>query len=160
MGRKRRQRSTTIRKRIEKKQREEARARKRDAKRSGKDQETMVLLVADRGAALTTSDALQDLNTRLGEAPIRGWTPHDLGGDQGLNWLAGAMKEASADGSDPLRVEMSERAKREIGDKLTQLEMAAPGLQIDWDESFNHLVRAVSQAEIIPEEEEEEGAEG
>lgn len=161
MGRKRRQRSTTIRKRIEKKQREEARARKREAKRSGKDNEIQVLMVVDRSAAVTSADILKDLNGRLAQAPIRGWTPHDLAGDQGLAWLADTMQEAGQDGSDPLRIELSEKSKRELGDKLTQLEMAAPGLGIEWDEGFPQLMRAISQAEeIIEEEDEDEDADG
>jgi hypothetical protein len=164
LSRKRRQRSTTIRKRIEKKQREVEKARRKEMKAAGgRLADVEVRIIVDRGSAEACAAALEDLGQRLAAEPIRGWTPADLGGDFGLAWLAERIREAMAEHEEgPLHVDILEGAKSPVLDKLSGLEIAAPGLKIDWESGFVELFQAVGRAEEIPppEPEPEEGEEG
>ena len=157
MSRKRRQRSTTIRKRIEKKQREEEKARRKRAKAAGgQESDIEVRLVIDRGAAEASAGAILDLNQRLSEAPIRGWTPADLGGERGLPWLAEQMQATLAEQTaDPIEVDITEGAKLDLLEKQAGLEIAAPGLGLDWGQGLGDLFAALSRADEIPEPEPE-----
>ncbi|MGE0708912.1 MAG: hypothetical protein AB7N76_22715 [Planctomycetota bacterium] len=163
MSRKRRQRSTTIRKRIEKQQREKDRQAKRSAKHSGQDDEVLLTMTVARGVAEACAAALADLDERLNEGPIRGWTADDLAGDHGVSWFGAALDEAaqSVDAGD-CTLEVERSAKQPLLDKLNALEMAAPGLGLDWEVGFQELSRALSHAEEPPPppppEEGEEGA--
>jgi hypothetical protein len=160
MGRKRRQRSTAIRKRIEKQQREKDRQARRAAKRAGKEDETVLIMTIDAGVAAACSVALTELGKRLEAGPIRGWSSDDVSGRHGLTWLAGALQEAGGGDERELVLEVARVAKEKLLDQLNGLEMAAPGLNVDWDVGFLDLSRALSQAEEPPPpEEDEEGAE-
>lgn len=158
MSKKRRQRSTTIRKRIEKKQREEEKARKKQAKAAGGQGTDIELrVVVGRGAAEACAAAILDLSQRLAAGPIRGWTPSDLGGEHGLVWLAERIQESlAAQGGDPLEVDILEGTKTELLDKQGGLEMAAPGLGLNWEQGFDDLFQALARAEELPEPEPEE----
>lgn len=157
MGRKRRQRSTAIRKRIEKKAREDEKARRR-AMKAGRRKDVVFEVYVPRESAEACSKAIGDLEQRLKAAPIRGWTTDDLSGEGGLAWLGNTLKEslAAEPDSGSLMVEVLGEAKRALLDKLTAIEMAAPGLQLDWEAGFPILARALSHAQERPEEEEEE----
>lgn len=157
MSKKRRQRSTTIRKRIEKKQREDQKQRRKAAKQGGAGD--VVIAQVSRGAAAACARALGELGGRLAQGPIRGWTPDDLAGEAGLGWLGDALHEAvEMQQDDPLSLELDASAQRNLLDRLGALEMAAPGLDLEWDPHFPELARAISKAEEPPSEEEEEAA--
>lgn len=156
MGRKRRQRSTAIRKRIEKKQREAEKQARREAKRSGRDSEIMLTMTVDAKIATDCATALQDLDTRLASGPIRGWSQNDFSGDNGLTWFAGALKEAGEGKSGATELEVDRAAQQELLNQLNALEMAASGLDLDWEVGFLQLARSLSHAEEPPPPEEEE----
>lgn len=157
MGRKRRQRSTTIRKRIEKKRREDDKARRKAAKAGGADADAILLAEVPRAEAQACATAIQDLGARLSAAPIRGWTEDDLAGTSGLAWLGDALYEAvETQDDDPLVLEVSFTGQRDLLDKLTALETAAPGLELDWEAGFPTITRAISRAEEPPAEDEDE----
>lgn len=157
MSKNRRQRSTAIRKRIEKKRREDKKAALRAGRRDGKDDETVLTVRVDREIATQTAAEIRALEKRLGEGPIRGWTPADLGdAKSGLGWLAGLMEAALAEGSGELELGVLRAAQGGLLDKLNALEMAASGLSVDWDAGFLPLSRAISHAEEPPPEEDEE----
>jgi len=161
MGRKRRQRSTAIRKRIEKKQREDDRARRKAAKAGGADADAVLLATVPRADAQACAAAIQELGARLGSAPIRGWTEDDLSGDSGLAWLGDALHEAvETQDEDPLILEVNFAGQRGLLDRLTALETAAPGLDLEWEAGFPAVIRAISRAEEPPSEDEDEEAEG
>lgn len=159
---KRRQRSTQIRKRIEKKQREEDKARKRQAKSQERDQDLVLRMIVARGPAEQVLGQIRDLEGRLAEGPIRGWTPDDLGGEHGLSMMAdmiGAALDRQQD--ERLVVELTLGARGPLLERLSALEMAAPGLKVDWEAGFDPVVQALGHAtEEVPEEQPEEGAEG
>ncbi len=162
MSRKRRQRSTSIRKRIEKKQREDEKQRRKAAKAAGTDEETMVVAEVPRASAAACAQALDDLGQRLHQSAIRGWTPADLRGEPaGLAWLGDALTEAleTNTADDPLPFELSQAAQRHLLDRLGALEMAAPGLDLAWEPGFPDLARALSKAEEPPSEDEDEAEE-
>jgi hypothetical protein len=160
MSKNRRQRSTAIRKRIEKKRREDKKAAIRAGRRAGKDDETVLTVRLDRNVAVQTAAEIRALEKRLAEGPIRGWTPSDLGDEKtGLGWLAGIMEAGSAESSaNELELGVLRRAQSGLLDKLNALEMACSGLSLDWDVGFLALSRAISHAEEPPPEEEEEDA--
>jgi hypothetical protein len=156
---KRKQRSTAIRKRIEKKQREEQRAKKKATKAAagqGGD-DVLVEFTLGREQVVACHAALTDLEKRLGQGSMRGWTPADLQGPHGLAAFARALGEAMQGDDDPVQVEVLEQAKGPLLDKLSALELAASGLKVAWDEAgFDQLVRALNQATEVEEEDEEE----
>jgi hypothetical protein len=158
---KRRQRSTQIRKRIEKKQREESKAKRRAAKNAGaggSGEELLLSFRLPRERIAACHSALQDLEARLSRESLRGWSTSDLQGEHGLSWFTSVLAEA-LEGSpqDPLTVEFLEPAKHPLLERLGALELAASGLKVSWDEAgFDELVRAVSQASEVAEEEPEE----
>lgn len=158
MSKNRRQRSTAIRKRIEKKRREDKKAAIRAGRREGKDDLTVLTVRVDRDVATQTAAEIRALEKRLGEGPIRGWTPADLGDEKtGLGWLAGLMEESLAQSSGgELELGVLRAAQGGLLDKLNALEMAASGLSLDWDAGFLALSRAISHAEEPPPEEDEE----
>lgn len=159
---KRRQRSTQIRKRIEKKQREEDKARKREAKSQERDQDLVLRMTVAREPAEAVLGQIRDLEGRLAEGPIRGWTPDDLGGEHGLTMMADMIGAALDRQSDErLVVELTVGARAPLLERLSALEMAAPGLKVDWEAGFDAVVQALGHAtEELPQEDEpEEGAE-
>ncbi|RMG08487.1 MAG: hypothetical protein D6731_21790 [Planctomycetota bacterium] len=165
MSRKRRQRSTAIRKRVEKKQREQAKAAKRKAKaaRAAGELGGIVRMRLRRAAASGAVAQIAAFEERLSEkGAIRGWSLDDLAQDWGLSWLRALLEEAlRADPGDLLEVELPEVAKTELTDRLSVLDPAAPGLGIEWDEGLAEVAAAVRTAELLVEEDEEEdGAEG
>ncbi|MCO5171327.1 MAG: hypothetical protein M9894_33920 [Planctomycetes bacterium] len=157
---KRKQRSTAIRKRIEKKQREEQRAKRKAQKAagagSGEDNLLFFRLPRERVAACHA--ALADLEARLAQGNLRGWSPSDLQGDYGLAWFGRVLGESlESSEADPLRVEFFEQARHPLLERMAALELAASGLKLPWDEAgFDDLLRALNQAEEVVEEEEEE----
>lgn len=160
---KRRQRSTQIRKRIEKKQREEDKVRKREAKGQAKDDEVVLRMLVARDAAEAALGQLRDLESRLAGGPIRGWTPEDLGGEHGLSTLAdlvGAALDRQTD--ERLVVELTVAARGPLLERLAALEIAASGLKVEWEAGLPEITQALSQAkeELPLEEPEGEGAEG
>ena len=161
MSRKRRQRSTAIRKRVEKKQREDAKTRKRLAKLKKGGLDGLMLTSISRHAAEAAVAALTDLETRLKEAPIRGWTEHDLADEYGLSWLNGFLQEVlAANPNANLAIEYPEAAKGPMSDKMGTLEVAAPGLKVDWDAGLHEVAQAFASAELFIEEEDDEEGEG
>ena len=161
MSRKRRQRSTAIRKRIEKKQREDKKAAIRAGKRSGKEDETPLTMRVDREVAAACAAEIRALAGRLAAAEqgqIRGWTTHDLGPDgRGLSWLADALATAcEGDTGSMVELAVLRVAQGTLLDKLNAIELAASGLGLDWDVGFLALSRAISHAEEPPEVEEDE----
>ncbi|MBL4850086.1 MAG: hypothetical protein JKY65_31545 [Planctomycetes bacterium] len=163
MSKNRRQRSTMIRKRIEKKRREDKKAAIRAGRRLGKDDEMMLTFRVDREVATKTAAELKSLGERLTAGPIRGWTTGDIGPDangpenSGLLWLAGALTTAAAEDEDSeLELGVLRAAQSGLLDKLNALEMAASGLGLDWDAGFLPLSRSISHAEEPPPEEEDE----
>lgn len=159
---KRKQRSTAIRKRIEKKQREEERAKKRATKAAGKGGDALLAFSLPRDRVEACRAALVDLEQRLAQGSMRGWTTADLQGEHGLAWLGRVLAEALGASDDPVRVEVLEQSKHPLLDRLSTLELAASGLKLAWDEAgFDQLVRALNQATEVGEDEpeEEEGAE-
>lgn len=159
---KRRQRSTAIRKRIEKRAREESKA-KRKAERAGGGKEggTLVVTTLERAKTDACCVALEDLTARLQRESIRGWSKADVEGDQNLGWLGALLREAlDADPeADPVSIEFFDENKAKLLDRLGALELAASGLRVAWDEAgFNDLVRALHSAEEAPEEEPEPSA--
>jgi len=158
MSKNRRQRSTAIRKRIEKKRREDKKAAIRAGRREGKDDETVLTVRLDRDVATNTAAEIRALEKRLNEGPIRGWTPADLGDEKsGLGWLAGVMETAcSEDSGSELELGVPRVAQGGLLDKLNALEMACSGLSLDWDVGFLSLSRSISHAEEPPPEEDEE----
>lgn len=156
MGRKRRQRSTAIRKRIEKKQREAEKQARREAKRSGRDREIMLTMTVDAQVATACATALQDLDSRLASGPIRGWSQNDFSGDNGLTWFAGALQEAGEGKQGATELEVDRAAQQELLNQLNALEMAASGLDLDWEVGFLQLARSLSHAEEPPPPEEDE----
>ncbi|MCA8922469.1 MAG: hypothetical protein KDD82_11710 [Planctomycetes bacterium] len=156
MSRKRRQRSTAIRKRIEKKQREDLKKKRKEEKGSDKERDEMVRAVIPRAAAQAFSSGILDLSSRLEAGPIRGWTNHDLEGDPGLEWLAEHVTARLEDPADPVEVYLLARAKGDMLDKLGSMEMAASGLGLDWESGFGVFTRALGQAEEWIDEEEDE----
>lgn len=156
---KRRQRSTAIRKRIEKRAREESKA-KRKAERAGGGKEggTLVVTSLERAKTEACCVALEDLTARLQRESIRGWSKADVEGDQNLGWLGSLLREAlDADAdADPVTIEFFDENKPKLLDRLGALELAASGLRVAWDEAgFNELIRALHSAEEAPEEEPE-----
>ena len=164
MGRKRRQRSTSIRKRIEKKQREDDKQRRKLAKRAGIDQDILLKMTVDRPLALACAAEISALGVRLAAGPIRGWTPSDLEGEDGnggLSWFGTLLQEAAdSDESAELECQVPLNAQQPVLDRLSALEMAAPGLDVDWEVGFARVARSLSHAEEPPppEEDEEEDA--
>ncbi|MEZ6188542.1 MAG: hypothetical protein R3F62_26515 [Planctomycetota bacterium] len=156
MSRKRRQRSTAIRKRIEKKQREDEKRRRKEEKGSDKERDELLRAMIPRRAAEAFSGGILDLAQRLQEGPIRGWTVDDLDGDPGLEWLAEHVRDRLQDPSDLVEVHLLARAKGDLLDKLSSMEMAASGLGLDWESGFGVFARTLGQAEELVEEEEEE----
>lgn len=162
---KRRQKSTQIRKRIEKKQREEDRARKREQKGMHQDADLVLRMVVDRAAAEAALGQLRDLESRLASGPIRGWTTADLQSENGLSELAdlvGAALDRQAPApegkEDRLVVELTVAARAPLLERLSALEMAAPGLKVEWESGLADVTRALGQAtEEVPEEPEPEG---
>ena len=161
MSRKRRQRSTAIRKRIEKKQREDKKAAIRAGKRSGKEDETSLTMRVDREVAAACAAEIRALAVRLAAAEqgqIRGWTTLDLGPEgRGLSWLGEALAAAieGAEGS-MVELQVMRVAQGTLLDKLNAIELAASGLDLDWEVGFLALSRAISHAEEPPEVEEDE----
>lgn len=160
---KRRQRSTAIRKRIEKRAREESKA-KRKAERAGggKDGGTLVRTSLDRAQTDACCVALEDLTARLQRETIRGWSRADVEGEHNLGWLGQLLREAlDADPeADPVTIELFDEAKPRLLDRLGALELAAPGLRVAWDEAgFNDLIRALNSAEEAGDEEPEQAEE-
>ncbi|MCW8139764.1 MAG: hypothetical protein KIT58_12775 [Planctomycetota bacterium] len=156
---KRKQRSTAIRKRIEKKQREEQRAKRKAQKASGAGGgDTLVFFKLPRARVVACHAALVDLEARLAQGSLRGWSPSDLQGEHGLAWFGRVLGEAlEGSEADPLTVEFLEQAKHPLLERMGALELAASGLRVPWDEAgFDDLLRALSQAEEVSEEEEEE----
>jgi hypothetical protein len=160
MSRKRRQRSTTIRKRVEKKQREEAKARKRMLKSKKGELGGEMQFAVSRAAAEAALDSLNDLERRLNQGPIRGWTTHDLNNEWGHVWLANLIDEALGDTSNPLTVIIPEVAKGPLSDQLGTLEVAAIGLDVAWDKGLHEVAQAVASATLIVEETDEDEEEG
>lgn len=158
---KRKQRSTAIRKRIEKKQREEQRAKKKATKAAagqGGD-DTLLVFTLGRDQVAACHAALTDLEKRLAQGSMRGWTPADLQGERGLSWFSRQLGDALAQSgdADPVQVEVFEQSKSPLLDKLSALELAASGLKVAWDESgFDQLVRALNQATEVEEDEDED----
>jgi len=161
VSKKRRQRSTAIRKRIEKKQREEVKQAKKRAKRGGgADEDVLLRMEVARQSATACAAAITDLEERLAASPIRGWTANDLGGEHGLAWLGSVIAEAAEaqPDEDPLRVGVWGEAKQPLLDRLSALEMAAPGLDLDWEAGFAKVAFALGRAEEPDEDEEDEPA--
>lgn len=160
MSKNRRQRSTAIRKRIEKKRREDKKAAIRAGRRLGKDDEVVLNLTVARDVAVGTAAEIKSLGTRLAEGPVRGWTTEDLGDENtglGLAWLAQALQDAAGESEDSeLELGVLRAAQGGLLDKLNALEMAASGLGVDWDVGFLALSRGINHAEEPPPEEEEE----
>ncbi len=167
---KRKQRSTAIRKRIEKKARETAKAARKAAKAAGGgDDGVLVVMSLGRAQAAACRDAITALEERLAGESLRGWTPADLDGDFGLLWLRDLLTEAldgAAEGSSEdagdddgeLVIELLEQGKMPLLDRLGALEMAASGLRLEWEEAgFDPLVRALRDAEELGDEGGEEG---
>jgi hypothetical protein len=160
---KRRQRSTQIRKRIEKKQREEDKARKREAKGKEQDADLVLRMIVARDPAEAVLGQIRGLEERLAEGPIRGWTPDDLAGEHGLTMMADMIGTAIDRQTDEkLVVELTVGARGPLLERLSALEMAAPGLRVDWEAGFDAVMQALGKAtEELPQEEEpEEGSEG
>jgi len=166
MSRKRRQRSTAIRKRIEKKQREKEKLAKKLAKREGGPEEDIRLeTTVPRGAAMACAASIAELRQRLEGGPVRGWTADEIEADRDLSWferhLTATLDENP--GADPLPLEITEAARRHLLDRFSALEMAAPGLDVDWEGGrYVEVSKSLGQAEEPPPppEEEEEGEEG
>lgn len=159
---KRRQRSTAIRKRIEKRAREEQKAKKKAEKAAGGRSDALLLARVPRAKAEACAAALADLEARLAKEPLRGWTRADLEGDFGLQWLGALLAEAlAASDGDPLPVEFLEEGRSPVLERLGVLELAAPGLRVNWDEAgFQEVMRGISTAQDVEvEAEEEEGEE-
>lgn len=157
---KRKQRSTAIRKRIEKKQREQQKANKKALKAAGGgDSDALVAFTLPRERVEACRSELAALVERLAQGSLRGWTTSDLEGDHGLAWFGRAMGESLADSdADPVTVVIPEQAKQPLLDRMGSLELAASGLKLEWDEAgFNDLLRALSQAEE-PEESDDDDA--
>lgn len=155
---KRKQRSTAIRKRIEKKQREQQKANKKAQKAAaGSDADALVAFTLPRGRLQACHAELTALEDRLAQGSLRGWTPNDLQGEHGLAWFGRVIGESlDAGDQDPVTVELFEAAKQPLLDRMGSLEIAASGLKLQWDEAgFNDLLRALSQAEE-PEEPDED----
>lgn len=157
---KRKQRSTQIRKRIEKKQREEQKKAKRRERSSGADasgEELLLTFQLPRDRLAACQAALADLEARLSRESLRGWGAADLKGEHGLSYLTSLLAEALQGGGDPVVVELPETAKHPLLERLGALELAATGLKVSWDEAgFDQLLRALSQATEVGEDEEEE----
>lgn len=158
---KRKQRSTQIRKRIEKKQREQEKAKKRAAKASGADGANQILLGVQlpRERVEACHAALADLEARLTRESVRGWTASDLQGEHGLSWFKTVLAETMEGSAEGPRVQLQffEGAKSPLLERLGALEIAASGLRVQWDEAgFDELVRAVSQAEELADDEDED----
>src|SRR5688572_28656678 len=98
---KRRQRSTTIRKRIEKKQREEDRQRRKAQKGSGGSEDDILILTLPRESAESCSTALAALDKRLEAGSIRGWTTADLREQHGLAYLGGLLAASLVEEQQP-----------------------------------------------------------
>ncbi len=161
MSRKRRQRSTMIRKRVEKKQREQAKARRRQLKGKKGDLGGQMQMMLTRTSAEAALATLNDLERRLHQGAIRGWTTHDLNNDWGQVWLANLLDESLGESTEArLTVEFPEAAKGPLSDQLGTLEVAAAGLEVDWDTGLNEIAQAVAASVLIVEEEEEEDGEG
>lgn len=158
---KRRQRSTAIRKRIEKRAREENRAKKKAEKAAGGRSDSLLAARLPRATVEACAAALADLEARLAKEPVRGWTRADLEGDFGLQWLGALLGEAlAASDGDPLNVEFLEEGRGPVLERLGVLELAAPGLRVSWDEAgFQEVMRGISTAQDV-EVEAEEGEEG
>ena len=161
MSKKRRQRSTKIRKRIEKKQREVSKAAKKEAKNAGKpeDYEELLRCEIPRDAAISVVQQISGLAYRLSEEPIRGWTPDDLDAEFGLSYLLAMLSEEleiQVD-EDPLTLDFLAESKRPLLDQMTKLELAASSLEVDWDTGLQPVLQALNGAEPLPEPEPEEG---
>jgi hypothetical protein len=154
---KRKQRSTQIRKRIEKKQREENKARRKEA-RAGGGGDDMVAFSLPRERAASCAKALADLGLRLSRQSLRGWTTADLEGENGLAWLMKQLAAAATSGGgDDVRVEIPEAAKHAILDRMSSFELASSGLQVAWEEAgFDELVRAIHSANAEDEDDVDE----
>jgi hypothetical protein len=164
MSRKRRQRSTKIRKRAEKKQREDAKAKKRQAKLAGDGAIGLLRMNVPRTVATSCVAALTDLETRITAAPIRGWSIDDLSQTHGLSWLRGCLAEAleGPDG-EVLTIEYPEDAKGPIWDQLDALDRVASGLGVAWEDGFPEVRTCIGDSVEVPpeiDEEDEEGEEG
>lgn len=160
---KRKQRSTAIRKRIEKRAREEQKAKKKAEKAAGGRSDALLLARVPRAMAEACAAALADLEARLAKEPLRGWTRADLEGDFGLQWLGALLSEAlGASDGDPLPVEFLDEGRGPVLERLGVLELAAPGLRVNWDEAgFQEVMRGITTAQDVEveAEEEEEGDE-
>lgn len=149
---KRKQRSTAIRKRIEKKQREQQKADRKAQKAaagSGDDEDRLVAFTLPRERVEACRAQLVALEERLAQGSLRGWTTSDLEGEHGLAWLARVLGEAlEASDGDPVSVELFDGARQALLERMGALELAASGLKLEWDEAgFDELLRALNQAE-------------
>jgi hypothetical protein len=160
MSRKRRQRSTAIRKRVEKKQREEAKAAKRKAKaaRAAGELGGVMQMYVMRAAADGAIAQITALEQRLAsEGSIRGWSVDDLEEDWGLSWLNKLLSEAvEGPGGARLEIEFPEVAKDPLCDRLSVLDRAAPGLGLEWETGLDAVSDAVRNSILLVEEEEED----
>lgn len=155
---KRKQRSTAIRKRIEKKQREQQKANKKAQKAAGGGgADALVAFTLPRARLQACHAQLTALEERLAQGSMRGWTTSDLEGEHGLAWFGRVIGEAlDTSEGDPVTVELFEAAKQPLLDRMGALELAASGLKLEWDEAgFNDLLRALSQAEELEEPDED-----
>lgn len=148
---KRKQRSTAIRKRIEKKQREQQKANRKAQKASAGagDEDRLIVFTLPRERLQACHTQLSGLEDRLAQGSLRGWTTNDLQGEHGLAWFGRVLGEAlDSSDADPVSVELFEAARQPLLERMGSLELAASGLKVEWDEAgFNELLRALSQAE-------------